>query len=797
MKLENQKSDSWALISNIQRKQIKRSAASDHNSVNELVSYVSETPKIEGPQTVILNEPSQDIQAKEASAFFGLRDGMRARRASKNLFMASLIVMVPLMVSLQALLLPLSYLGFTSAAISSLCLLAVIVFRGNEQVAETPDTTEEASLRGQLEKLQDKMWEQREREERYRALAEAFGDMTLDRMPDGKITHVNLAFLEFLQLEEAHIIGQQITDIPHFNLVDNLKRPTNQVEVVHINTPDGEKWLAWIDLPTRNDLTDQSVIRTVARDITRQKQVEIELRNARTKAEAASEAKTRFLANVSHEMRTPLNGILGMSGLLADTELTLEQRSYVSATHDSGVALLTLIEDILDMTLVEAGKLEIRATAINPAKLVEEVCELLSGRAHAKGISISSHTSSNVPEIVETDGGRLRQVLINLIGNAIKFTESGGVHVRLKASASENSDGLQQTLQFEIQDTGPGIAEKDQELVFGEFAQADSKSTRQHGGAGLGLAISKHIIHEMGGSISLRSTLGKGSVFAFQFPPKVIELAICEKSAKDKSVLLISSDAGVSYSIANYVKENGGKCDVLESITSITTSDQSTNYDYILIDQDVPIPDQANARLEKSFGEQTQRIILLRPEERNSLKSFLNSGFAGYLIKPIRSASLLNLINGKAFGAQDDRQLSSAEKWSKQIKKNDKSKNILLAEDNDINAMLARTILEKAGHRVTRANNGSEAVSLFHERLSSDSFDFILMDLQMPIMDGADAMDEIRAYEESQGLTTIPIVILTADEQNETRQMVAEKGASGFLTKPLDPVRLLDTINDM
>ena len=393
--------------------------------------------------------------------------------------------------------------------------LAVCAFHwGQTRASRTASTQAMDQLRQRLEELQDRTWELRESEERHRSLAEAFGDLMMHRSGEGEVTYVNDAFSTAFGGTPDGYVGKAFQ-------MDFLEETAYQagtfpgkVRQVKVDTPHGIRWFAWLDLSIRDETTGGSSIRTVARDITEQKRIELKLREASRNAQASSRAKSRFLANVSHEMRTPLNGILGMSGLLADTSLSPEQSAYVDAVHESGQALLGLIEDILDTTLIEAGKLEIKPGSTNPTYLVESVCELLASRAHIKGISISSYIARDVPELVEVDAGRLRQVLINLVGNALKFTESGGVIVRLSKAAGK-ANGTQ--LLFEVEDTGAGISKADQKLIFGEFAQVDSASTRKHGGAGLGLAISRSIIRKMGGDITLQSTPGKGSVFRFWF----------------------------------------------------------------------------------------------------------------------------------------------------------------------------------------------------------------------------------------------------------------------------------------
>ena len=657
----------------------------------------------------------------------------------------------------------------------------------------TKSENDQEDLRQRYEALEDRTWELRESEERYRSLAEAFGDVIIHRNNAGIISYANEAFCQ--------VFGKQPDDpdLGRFNpefLEETTKTAgdgQNQVREVKIATPQGVRWFAWLDFPVRDEITGETALRTVARDISQQKQIELELREARNKAEAASHAKSRFLANVSHEMRTPLNGILGMSGLLADTKLTPEQHNYVDAVHDSGTALLTLIEDILDTTLIEANKLELKLSEVNPGRLAEDVCELLASRAHGKGISIVSYISPSVPDTIMLDAGRLRQILINLLGNAVKFTETGGVTLKISANSEDDSP----VLVFEIKDTGPGIPTKDQELIFDDFAQADSESTRKFGGAGLGLAISKRITEAMGGWIDLESSPGFGSTFRFIIPfesefmdghnppPKNDDLGI---------VALVGCNSPMSDCLKDYVEDFGGRPSIVKSLSEAGPNSQLLKANTVIVNFESLTTLNDIASLLGTLKQPEQRyIVLIRPEQRAMLGPLSDAGFDGYLIKPLRKSSLLNIINSTK-NLNDGRvveQRSGADGFARSLVKSSQPKRILLAEDNDINALLARSVLEKAGHTVTRAENGAEAASLLFERSADEAFELVFLDLQMPVMDGLEALTEVRKLETVKSVGEIPVYILTADEQTETREKALEAGANGFLTKPLDPAKLL------
>ena len=662
--------------------------------------------------------------------------------------------------------------------------LAIISHVLQTNALQKANMAEREELETKLESLQNRTWELHESEERHRSLVEAFGDIIMHRSADGMITYVNETFVSTFGDDQTDFLNKPFKP----ELVEEVRRSgLNDQEImwdVKINTESGHRWFAWLDLPIRDETTGEAAVRTMIRDITRQKNIEMELRKTSQNSEAASHAKSRFLANVSHEMRTPLNGILGMSGLLADTPLTPEQQAYVDAVHDSGTALLTLIEDILDMTVVEAGKLELKSAPMKPGRLVEDVCELLSSRAHDKGISISSYISASVPELIDIDAGRLRQVLINLVGNALKFTEQGGVHIKLvKEDEIENKCRLK----FEVSDTGPGISLDDQHKIFEEFAQADNESTRIHGGAGLGLSISKRIVEEMGGQIDLTSEVDKGSTFKFTVDVSAVQNTETEHHTRildGKDVLILGTDHYESQSLKSYINDHGAKNSTLNA--------SPATFDTVLIDQSIDInTPELSTLLEVCKQARKKAIILLEAKSRSQLDDYMKAGFDGYLIKPVRKHSLLNLIAGKEPAQPDSREVSSSKSWSSSLVSTTQPKRVLIAEDNEINAKLARAILEKAGHSVARAENGAEAVSLWQEHKGEDAFDLIFMDLQMPVKDGLDALQEIRKCEQENKYPQLPIFILTADEKEDTRDKALKLGATGFLTKPLEPKKLL------
>ena len=375
---------------------------------------------------------------------------------------------------------------------------------------------ENRALAQRLESLADSAWELRESEERYRSLIDAQGGLVVHSDRAGTITFVNHAFTSAFGLATDDLVGQKLALRPLEERRDrsDSSDPLHDIESrdVKLQTVAGPRWFAWIDIRMRDENGALGPIYSVARDITVRKDVEQALVVARERAEAASRAKSRFLATVSHEFRTPLNGIIGLTALLRETGLTPDQETYARAVQSSGEALLTLIDDMLDFAKIEAGRLDLRPEPTEIEALLQDVAELLAGRAHAKGIDIAVSLGSGVPSLVSVDPTRLRQVLVNLAGNGVKFTEKGGV--TLSASATPAADGTTQ-IRFAVADTGRGVAPEDAERIFGEFEQGDTALTRRHGGAGLGLAICRQLVRRMGGELTVTSAPGGGSVFAF------------------------------------------------------------------------------------------------------------------------------------------------------------------------------------------------------------------------------------------------------------------------------------------
>ncbi|MBU4434628.1 MAG: response regulator [Alphaproteobacteria bacterium] len=476
------------------------------------------------------------------------------------------------------------------------------------------------------------------------------------------------------------------------------------------------------------------------------------------------------LATLSHEFRTPLNGVLGMARLLEGTRLTAEQRSYVTALRESGDHLLSLVNDVLDFARLGATAIDLTLAPVDIEGLLRQVAELMSPRAHEKGVEIAWAVSPGLPTIL-ADEGRLRQVLLNYAGNAIKFTTVGGVLL----TAAVTGEGR---VRFSVADTGPGVAPQARAKIFEAFVQTDASHSTQLGGAGLGLAIVTRLARAMSGEVGVGGEVGQGADFWFEAPFETVPTPRRDLPLAGCVVAVASPNPIVRVATARQIEAAGGRAIVAADTAAALAAAPPAAV--LLIDAAL-----AGPRGALRPPADRRAVVLLTPEQRGRIDRLKSAGFSGYLIKPLRAASIVAQV--LQAGAQ-----TAATPIAERHAEDDRvapasapGVRVLLAEDNPINALLARTLLEREGCKVDRVAGGDQAVAA----LSSNSYDLILMDLRMPGLNGVDATRELRA----QGITA-PIVALTADAFDEDRRACLAAGMDDFLVKPLTHAALRDVL---
>lgn len=475
------------------------------------------------------------------------------------------------------------------------------------------------------------------------------------------------------------------------------------------------------------------------------------------------------LATLSHEFRTPLNGVLGMARLLENTKLTAEQRSYVTALRESGDHLLSLVNDVLHFARLGAASIELSLAPVDIEGLLRQVAELMSPRAQEKGVEIAWALTAPLPTIL-ADEGRLRQILLNFAGNAVKFTEAGGV--LLSASLGENG-----RVRFSVADTGPGVAPEARERIFQAFVQTDITHSTQLGGAGLGLAIVSRLATAMGGEVGVGGEVGHGAEFWFEAPFQIAAAATRDAPLAGRNVAIVSSNTIVRIATARQIEAAGGRAYTAVDVSAAMTGAPADTI--LLIDAAL-----AGSRGAMKPPAGRKAVVLVTPEQRDRIDPLKAAGFSGYLIKPLRTVSLVaQVLQADAAGAapgpnphHDDDRIAGAVAQGVRV---------LLAEDNPINALLARTLLEREGCKVDRVADGEQAIAA----AVAGSYDLILMDLRMPGLSGVDAARKLRA----KGVAA-PIAALTADAFDEDKRACLAAGMDDFLVKPLTQEALRDVL---
>lgn len=556
-------------------------------------------------------------------------------------------------------------------------------------------------------------------------------------------------------------------------------------ETIHTLT-NGARLLHTKKIPILDEQGNPRFLLGISEDITEKKQSEIALQEAKEAAEAASRAKSDFLANMSHEIRTPMNAIIGMTELLLDTELSSVQREYLKMVEESGDALLNLLNDILDFSKIEAGKLELEKTPFTLRECLGDTMRSLALRAHAKNLELAFHVDANTPAVIRGDMGRLRQIIVNLVGNAIKFTEQGEVVLNVSLSSTR---GNQATLHFEVCDTGIGIPDEKCELIFEEFAQADASTTRSYGGTGLGLAISSRLVRLMRGRIWVESEVNVGSQFHFtaQFP--IVEqetrpATLAPTLVNDLRVLVVDDNATNRRILEDMLRNWGMRPTVASSATgalALLDDYQQGGDPFKLLMTDVNMPKLSGYDLVEKIRQQQAghdlRVIMLTSSGRlGDVELREQLSIDAHLMKPAKQSevfdAIINILGDGAKAEPSPIPISDIP--------NVRPLRVLLAEDNIVNQKLAVGVLSRQGHEVTVADDGQKAVDLWRD----GEFDVVLMDVQMPLLDGFEATGEIRKLEAETNNRT-PIIAMTAHAMKGDRERCLEAGMDEYLSKPI------------
>jgi PAS domain S-box-containing protein len=622
----------------------------------------------------------------------------------------------------------------------------------------------------------------------------------------GRFTLVNRALAQAHGRKPEEMVGKTDQDVgsseeeasayhrDDLEVMNSNREKVIQVEP-HTDGSGRQLWMHTVKRPLGNHDGAATHVLGVSNDVTLHKQVEATLQKARAAAEAANQAKSEFLANMSHEIRTPLNGILGMSELCLDTDLAREQREYIETVKLSADGLLNVINDILDFSKIEAGKLALDPAEFNIRETVDTALKTLALRAHQKNLELICDICGDVPDTAIGDANRLRQVLLNLVGNAIKFTERGEVVVRVCLVEDEAG---QRILHFTVRDTGIGIAADRQQLIFNPFVQADTSTTRQYGGTGLGLTISTRLVTMMAGRIWLESEPAKGSEFHF-----TIKLAAAvhsqqlgavglERALKDVHVLVVDDNETNRRILHDALRRWGMRPLAAESATqALERLEQCVRSgDPVqLVLTDLSMPDIDGLALVERIRERaeistTPIMMLTSSGHREDAARCRSLGVTSYLIKPVRLNELRDVFLRVLTQAEPVAAARPAP-----IVERGPGLNVLLAEDNPVNQLVMQRLLVKRGHRVTVAATGRVAV----DALDHEAFDLVLMDVQMPEVDGFEATREIRRKEAGTGRRT-PIVALTAHAMSGDRERCLESGMDGYMAKPINPKELDDTL---
>ena len=639
-------------------------------------------------------------------------------------------------------------------------------------------------------------------------LLEAAPEGILGVAEDGRIRFVNAQAETLFGYSREQLLGQPVESLIPQRFADGhdkkrktylrapRTRPMAARAEIYGRKKDGTEFPADVSL-SYVETPEGSLVVSIMRDITDRKQAEQTLREAKEVAEVANEAKSMFLANMSHEIRTPMNGIIGMTELVLDTDLTAEQREHLGLVRLSAQSLLSIINDILDFSKIEAGKLELESIPFDLRESLGETMKSLSVRAHQKGLELIYDVQPDVPEALLGDPGRIRQILINLIGNAIKFTEQGEVFVTVE---EESHEAGVTCLHFAVKDTGVGIPTDKQEKIFEAFSQADGSMARRFGGTGLGLTICTKLVSIMGGRIWVESQPGQGSTFHFtlrlavQDKPSLRPVPLQPEQLHNLHALIVDDNFTNRRVLGGMLTGWGMKPTAVEggraALQALEVA-KSTGHPFSLILLDGQMPEMDGFTLAERIKKDPELVgatimMLTSAGHLGDAARCRELGISAYLVKPIRQGELLqaisnilNLLTEKRTPLVTRHTLREARNRSR----------VLLAEDNAVNRTLAVRLLEKRGYIVSLAGDGREALAA----LEKENFDIVLMDVQMPEMDGFEATAAIREKEQSTG-RHLPIIAMTAHALKGDEERCLSAGMDAYISKPIRTNELFATI---
>jgi PAS domain S-box-containing protein len=652
----------------------------------------------------------------------------------------------------------------------------------------------------------------REREETFRAITESASDAIILMDSDGIITFWNPAAQKLFKCSPNEAIGVNLHQLlapgrfhgaylqsmPHFRESGECSALNRHHELSALNNEGREFPIELTVAPLR--LRDQWHAVGIIRDITQRKKMDGEMLQARKEAESASRMKSAFLANMSHEIRTPMNGILGMATLLLNTEISLEQRDFIECLQRSAGSLLTILNDILDYSKAEAGRMELEKIDFSLRHCVEDVAKLLALRAQEKGLEFICLVDKDLPDYVCGDPGRIRQVLTNLLGNAIKFTERGEVSLNI-TTVSRSADHT--SILCEIRDTGIGIDIADQKRLFQPFTQVDASTARRFGGTGLGLSITRQLVEMLGGTIGVESEIGRGSIFRFTLclgradSTPLLLSPIGELAGR--RVLAVDDNESNRQLLHALLDEWGCDCEMASDASSALRMLQDAKsgghpFDLALLDMQMPVTtgeDLGRLIKQDEALKGTRLVMITALGERGDARRLTQIGFSGYLSKPVRREQLRRCLQA-VFGYSDegsviDPPLVTAHVLSEQSQG---SRRVLVVEDNPVNQKVARIMIENLGFGVEMASNGKEALNA----LRSHHFDIVFMDCQMPEMDGYEATAFLRDPAQGALNPDVPVIAMTANAMRGDREKCLKAGMDDYVSKPVNPSELTAAI---